>query len=76
MLDSYRGDILFRLMLDERWREMERTRVLLAHREPGIGARLTARFGGLLVRMGRRLQTAATPATPILLVDPCRGCAN
>jgi 3-deoxy-D-arabino-heptulosonate 7-phosphate (DAHP) synthase class II len=76
MIDSYRGDVFFHLILDERRREAERRRLLLAYREPGVTARFMAGIGRLLMRTGKRLQEAAMPATPAWLVDPCHGCAN
>lgn len=76
MIDSYRGDVLFHLILDERRREAERARSVFAYRQPGAGSQLLAALGRLLVRAGSHLQNIAIPATPGRLVDPCHGCAN
>ena len=76
MIDPYRGDVFFHLILDERRREAERTLLVLASRQPGAGSHLLAALGRLLLRIGYRLQNVAIPATPAWLADPCHGCAN
>jgi hypothetical protein len=70
------GDPLFRLILDEKWRDGERMRLVMARREPGLASRMVAALGGVLMWAGRRMQTAARPTAPIYVVDPCNGCAN
>jgi hypothetical protein len=76
MIDPYRGEVFFHLILDERRREAERVRSVLVYRQPGAGSLLLAALGRLLMRVGNRLQERAIPATPARIVDPCRGCAN
>ena len=75
MIDPYRGEVFFHLILDER-REAERARSVLVYRQPGAGSLLLAALGRLLMMVGNRLQERAIPATAARIVDPCHGCAN
>jgi hypothetical protein len=76
MIDPYRGEVFFHLILDERRREAERARLVVVYRQPGAGSHFMSALGRILVRAGSHLQNIANPATPSRLVEPCHGCAK
>jgi hypothetical protein len=77
MLDPYRGDVLFRVILDERLRDSRQVRLLSdPERRPGIGSSALDAIGGLLVWTGTRLQRVARSSAPGKISEPCFDCPN
>jgi hypothetical protein len=77
MLDPYRGDVLFRVILDERLRDSRRVRLLSdPERRPGIGSSALDAIGGLLVWTGIRLQRVARSPAPGKISEPCFDCPS
>ncbi len=79
-MDRVRVELVGPLLIEEERRRAERERLLTAvDRAIPHERRTVARLGGLLIRLGERLEAAGArrPAPQLrIATDPCGGCAR